>query len=77
MADAGTTQDNFILPAPPVGGVPISNYNADLAAESVFSLQPIPVWLGTQQKIMSLLSKFTNTLSYHHPNQEMFQLHRL
>ena len=24
MTDAGTTQDNFILPAPPVGGLPIS-----------------------------------------------------
>ena len=24
MIDAGTTQDNFILPAPPVGGLPIS-----------------------------------------------------
>ena len=24
MNDAGTTQNNFILPAPPVGGLPIS-----------------------------------------------------
>ena len=24
MTDASTTQDNFILPAPPVGGLPIS-----------------------------------------------------
>ena len=24
MTDAGTTQDNFILPTPPVGGLPIS-----------------------------------------------------
>ena len=24
MTDAGTTQDNFILPAPPVGGLPLS-----------------------------------------------------
>ena len=24
MTDAGTTQDNLILPAPPVGGLPIS-----------------------------------------------------
>ena len=24
MTDAGTTQDNFTLPAPPVGGLPIS-----------------------------------------------------
>ena len=24
MTDAGTTQDNFILPAPPIGGLPIS-----------------------------------------------------
>ena len=93
-------QDNVILPAPPVGGLPISqdwldrmkcvrnstipiilpsgknilvdtmfkikgtptlacgNSNTFLAAESALSLPPIPVWLGTQQKIMSLLSKF-------------------
>ena len=24
MTDAGSTQDNFILPAPPVGGLPLS-----------------------------------------------------
>ena len=24
MTDAATTQDNFIVPAPPVGGLPIS-----------------------------------------------------
>ena len=24
MTNAGTTQDNFILPAPPIGGLPIS-----------------------------------------------------
>ena len=24
MTDVGTTQDNFIIPAPPVGGQPIS-----------------------------------------------------
>ena len=24
MTDAGTTHDNFVLPAPPVGGLPIS-----------------------------------------------------
>ena len=24
MTDAGTTQDNFIIPAPPVGGLPMS-----------------------------------------------------
>ena len=24
MTNAGTTQDNFILPAPPVGGLPLS-----------------------------------------------------
>ena len=29
-----------------------------LAAESAFSLSLMPIWLGTQQKIMSLLAKF-------------------
>ena len=54
------------------------NSSADLAAESAFSLPLIPVWLGTQQKIMSLLSTFKkDTLSYHHLNQGMFLLHSL
>ena len=35
----------------------------------------MPIWLGTQQKTMSLLAKFKDTLSYRHPNQGMFQLH--
>ena len=29
MTDAGSTQDNFILPAPPVGGLPISQDRLD------------------------------------------------
>ena len=29
MTDVGTTQDNFILPAPPAGGLPISNDQLD------------------------------------------------
>ena len=29
MTDAGTTQDNFILPALPVGGLPISQDRLD------------------------------------------------
>ena len=29
MTDAGTTQANFILPAPPVGGLPISQDRLD------------------------------------------------
>ena len=90
----GMTQDNFILLALPIGGLPISQdwrdrmklvhdqtcqveriywliwclksvlgtptltrgkSNADLAAESAFSLPLLPIWLGTQQKIISLL----------------------
>ena len=76
--------DNFILPTPPVGGLPISQhwldrmklvwnrtiqitlqnknkgkFTADLAtAETTFSLPLTPTWLGTEQKIMSLLKKF-------------------
>ena len=101
MTDAGTTQDNLILPSPPVGGLPISQdwldrtklvrnrtfpsilpsgknilvdtmfkisigytnldmrqTGADLAAESALSLPVMPIWLGSQQKILSFLAKF-------------------
>ena len=37
--------------------------------QSPFSLLLMPLWLGTQQKTMSFLAKFKDTLSYHHPNQ--------
>ena len=90
MTDTGTTQDNFILPALPVGGLPISQdrldrrklvrdrtipiilpsgknilvnmvfkisvvhtnldtskSKADVAAECVFSLPLMQIWLGT------------------------------
>ena len=99
--NAGMTQDNFILPALPAGGLPISQdwldrmklvrdrtipiilpsgknlywliwclksvlgtptltrgkYKADLAADSGFSLPLMSTWLGTQQKVISLLAK--------------------
>ena len=38
MTDASTTQDNFILPAPPVGGLPISQDQCNM-----FTLPPSPV----------------------------------
>ena len=37
----------------------------------------MPIQLGTQQKIMSTDKICKDTLSYHHPNQRMFQLHIL
>ena len=107
MTDAGSTQDNLILPAPPVGGLPISQdwldilklvrnrtipiimpsgknilvdtmfkiiiacgkSSADLAAESALSLPLMPIWLGTQQKIMSFLAKFKKT-NFRIPDRE-------
>ena len=97
MTDAGTTQDNFILPAPPVGGLPISQDWLDrmklvhdctvpiilpsrknILVDTMFKIIigytnlgmwqiqcrlgsrvcPFitPIWLGTQQKIMSFLA---------------------
>ena len=41
MTDAAMTQDNFILPAPPVGGLPISQERLDrmkLVATTPFQL---------------------------------------
>ena len=51
--------------------------SAELATEFAFSLPLMPIWLGTQHKIMYFLAKFKKTLSYHYPNQGMFHLHRL
>ena len=93
MSDAGTPQDNFILPAPPVGGLPISQDWLDRMKlvrnrtipitlpsakiilddtmfqisigltnmASAFSFFSIPIRLGTQQTMMSLLSNLKKT----------------
>ena len=37
-----------------------SKFSADLAVESALSLSLMPIWLGTQQKIISFLAKFKN-----------------
>ena len=50
MTDAGTTQDNFILPAPPVGGLPISQdrlYRMKLVRDST-----IPIILPCGKNIL-------------------------
>ena len=54
-----------------------SKYKADLAAESAFSLPPTLLWLGTHKNMSLLAKKNKKTVSYHHPNQGMFQLHIL
>ena len=120
MADAGTTQDNFILPAPPVGGLPISQDWLDsmklvlsrtipiilpsgknILVDTMFkinigytnlSMREIQCTLGsrvcpfiTPNANMAgyptinnvFLAKLKMTLSYHHPNQGIFQLHSL
>ena len=116
MTDVGTTQDNFILPAPPVGGLPTSQDRLDkmklvydctipvilpsgknILVNMLFKISIgytnlntmqiqsrlgsrvylMPIWLGTQRKIMSLLAQIKKTLLYHYPNQGMFQLHIL
>ena len=61
MTDAGTTQDNFILPALPVGGLPISQDRLDRMKlvrtrqihnrlDKKVYLFITPAWLGTQQQ---------------------------
>ena len=121
MTDAGTTQDNFILPAPPVGGLPI--FQDWLDRMMLVRDRTIPIILPSVENISAdtmfkIIIEYTNlgmrqiqcrrgsevclfiapnanmagyptknnvffgkilkdTLSYHHPNQEMFQLHRL
>ena len=104
MADTGTTQNNFILHAPPVIGLPISQdwlnrmkvirdrtipiilpSGKDILADEIFKISvgytnlgtrqiqgrlgsliclfvtPDAKWLGTEQKIMSLLAVFKKT----------------
>ena len=51
MPDAGTTQDNFILPAPPVGGLPLSHNWLD-SMQRVRN-QTIPITLTTGNNILS------------------------
>ena len=121
MTDAGTTQHNFILPAPPIGGLPISQdwfdrmklvrdrtisvslpSGKDILVDTMFKIIIGNTNLGTRQIQCRLGSKIclfialnasmagyptkTNvflgkrlkdTLSYHHPNQGMFQLHMM
>ena len=69
MTDAGTTQDNFILPAPPVGGLPISQDWLDRMKLVHDRTVPIILpsgkdilgqWLGPRQKevIMGAILRF-------------------
>ena len=119
MTDAGTTQDNFIIPAQPVGGLPISQ--DWLGRMKLVRNSTIPIILPSGKNILvdtmfKIILGYTNlgmrqiqcrlgsrvcpfitpnanmagyptknnvffgtilkdTLSYHHPNQGMFQLH--
>ena len=105
MTDAGTTQDYFILPAPPVGGLPISQdwldrmklvhdrtipiilpSGKDILVDTMFKIIIGYTNLGTRLNLPFIalnasmagypMAIFKNdTLSYHHPNQGMFQLH--
>ena len=121
MTDVGTTQDNFILPAPPVGGLPMSQNWLDrmklvrdrtipiilpsgknILADTMFKTTIGYTNLGTRQIQCRLGSKvylfialnaimagyptknnvffgkiLKDTLSYHHSNQGMFQLHMM
>ena len=117
---AGTTQDNFILPAPPVGRLPISQDWLDrmkllrnrtipiilpsgknILVDTMFKIiigytnlgmRQIQCRLGSRicpfitsnakmagypRKNKVFLAKLFLKHLYHHPNQGMFQLHRL
>ena len=113
MTDAGMTQDNFILPAPPEE-LPIFQDWLDrmklvhdhtipiilpsgknILADTMFKITIGYTNLGTRQIQCRLGSKvclfialnaimagypttfLKDTLSYHHPNQRMFQLHMM
>ena len=51
MNDLSTTKDNFILPAPPVGGLPIPQYQ--LARMKLVRDRTIPITLPSGKNILS------------------------
>ena len=67
--DAGTTQDNFILPAPPVGGLPISQDWLDRM--KLVRKRTIPITLPSGKNI---LADATFKISIGHTNLAMRQL---
>ena len=54
MTDADTTQDNFILPAPPVGGLPISQDWLDVDGYTSSVLTTPCVYQQTMASVHSL-----------------------
>ena len=61
MTDAGTTQDNFILPAPPVRGLPISQDWLD--RKKLVRNRTIPVILPSGKNIL-VDTMFKITIGY-------------
>ena len=51
LTDAGTAQDNFILPAPPVGGLPISQDWLDIM--KLVRNRTIPIALPSGKNILA------------------------
>ena len=69
MADTGTTQNNFILPVPPVGGLPISQDWLDKM--KLIRDRTIPIILPSGKYILanlmfkiSVISQYFKTFNY-------------
>ena len=62
MTDAGTTQDNFILSAPPVGGLPIHGPIAPRANVLTTELLLAPETDQAGGRLMTIQSLHTNGL---------------
>ena len=80
MTDAGMTQDNFILPAPPVGGLPISQewldrmslvhdkkqrYNVNIEAFSTKRHGMVPYCIKNKSDCVCLFSTVRACYFYH------------
>ena len=66
MTDAGTTQDNCILPAPPVGGLSISQDRRDKM--TFVRNRTIPITLPSGMNVLAdtmLLNQYTAHLPWH------------
>ena len=72
MTDAGTTQNNFILPVPPVGGLPLSQNRLDrmklvrnrtIPITHSHSHTDTPTYAVTKRRVINLRCK---TLAYNY-----------
>ena len=72
MTDAGTTQDNFILPAPPVGGLPISQDRLDRT--KLIHDHTIPIILPRGKNILIMLAQMLTQILLLSPNLKHYDI---